>query len=162
MKTIHSNHALFTWAIIRTAIVRAFAKLNPKYLIKNPVMFCVAVVALVTSFIAIHDAYAITLSKALFNGQIALWLWFTVLFANFAESVAEGKGRAQVNALRELKTHIQAKKLTHVTDFTYHLVTPDQLKLGDLVLVETHDLIPADGDVIAGMAAIDESAITGE
>jgi K+-transporting ATPase ATPase B chain len=157
-----NNNGLFSGSMLRTAIAHAFVKLNPAYLIKNPVMFCVAVVSLITTFIAIHDAYTTTLTKTLFNGQIALWLWFTVLFANFAESLAESKGKAQVDALRQLKTNIQAKKLLRADTFDFQLISPELLLLGDLVLVRAGDLIPADGEVIAGIATVDESAITGE
>ena len=160
MKT--NNNVLFSGAMIKNSIGHAFIKLNPKWLIRNPVMFCVGVVSVATTIIAIHDIYAVSVAKAIFNGQIALWLWFTVLFANFAESLAESKGKAQVDALRQLKTQIQAKLLSQIKDFEYQLVSPDVLQLEDVVLVQAGDILPADGEVIAGVASVDESAITGE
>src|SRR5262249_26431833 len=101
-------------------------------------------------------------STALFSGQITVWLWFTVLFANFAEAVAEGRGKAQADALRRTRTETRAKRLLAANSPNFELIDGSALKAGDLVLVEAGDLIPSDGEVIEGVASVDESAITGE
>src|ERR1700728_4542674 len=142
------------------AIGSAFAKLDPRLMIKNPVMFVVEVVAALTTVIFLRDV--VTGGEGLgFTFQIILWLWFTVLFANFAEAVAEGRGKAQAESLRKTRTESKAKLLTG-TDRTYQLVSGTSLKVGDVVLVEAGDNIPSDGEVIEGVASVNEAAITGE
>lgn len=146
--------------IINAAIIESFVKLNPATLIKNPVMFTVEVVATLTTILMVRD---ISNNVAIgFTAQIVGWLWFTVFFANFAEAVAEGRGKAQAEALRRTRTDTQAKKLKDKNGRNYVMVSALGLKLSDLVLVETGDTIPGDGDVVEGIASIDESAITGE
>src|SRR5580692_6085907 len=146
--------------IVFPAIGSAFVKLDPRLMAKNPVMFVVEVVAALTTVIFLRDL--ITGGESLgFTFQIILWLWFTVLFANFAEAVAEGRGKAQAESLRKTRTESQAKLLTG-SDMTYRLVSGTSLKVGDVVLVEAGDLIPSDGEVIEGMASVNEAAITGE
>src|SRR6202167_6043449 len=146
--------------IVFPAIGSAFAKLDPRLMIKNPVMFVVEVVAALTTVIFLRDA--VTGGEALgFTFQIILWLWFTVLFANFAEAVAEGRGKAQAESLRKTRTESQAKLLTG-SEKTYRLVSGTSLKVGDIVLVEAGDNIPSDGEVIEGVASVNEAAITGE
>src|SRR6266436_886696 len=154
--------ALFDPKIVVPAIGSAFVKLNPRTLIKNPVMFVLEVVTALTTVILIRDLF-IGGGHILFEFQIILWLWFTVLFANFAEAVAEGRGKAQADTLRRQRTQTQAKLLMAAGDSQkYRLVPSTDLKVGNVVLVEAGDLIPSDGEVIEGMASVNEAAITGE
>jgi K+-transporting ATPase ATPase B chain len=146
--------------IVMPAIGSAFAKLDPRMMIKNPVMFVVEVVAALTTIIFLRDLVTGGESIA-FTFQIILWLWFTVLFANFAEAVAEGRGKAQAESLKKTRTESQAKLLAG-SDKTYRLVSGTSLKVGDIVLVEAGDNIPSDGEVIEGVASVNEAAITGE
>ena len=147
--------------IIVTAIGDAFRKLDPRTLVKNPVMFAVEVVATLTSVLLIRDLVAGTGHYG-FSVQIIGWLWFTVVFANFAEAVAEGRGKAQAEALRRTRTETIAKKLRSVKGREFDEISALKLRQGDLVLVEAGDIIPGDGDVVDGVASVDESAITGE
>src|SRR5919197_4715526 len=153
--------SLFDPSIVRRAIRDSVIKLHPRTLMRNPVMFVVEVVAAVTTILFIRDLLAATGGPA-FVGQIAAWLWFTVLFANFAEAVAEGRGKAQADTLRRTKTQTMAKRLRKAHGSDYELVSATSLERGDLVLVEAGDIIPGDGDVVEGIASVDESAITGE
>jgi K+-transporting ATPase ATPase B chain len=146
--------------LIASAITESFRKLDPRTLMRNPVMFVVEIVALLTTVLVIRDA-AIGVN-ILFSAQIAFWLWFTVIFANLAEAVAEGRGKAQADNLRRMRTETQAKRLVNAKSTTHEKVSALELKAGDFVLVETGDVIPSDGDVIEGIASVDESAITGE
>jgi K+-transporting ATPase ATPase B chain len=146
--------------IVIPAIGSAFAKLDPRIMIKSPVMFVVEVVAALTTVIFLRDLVTGGASLG-FTFQIILWLWFTVLFANFAEAVAEGRGKAQAESLRKTRTESQAKLLTG-SDKTYRLVSGTSLKVGDVVLVEAGDNIPSDGEVVEGIASVNEAAITGE
>ncbi len=154
-------------SILLPAIGDAFRKLDPRVMIRNPVMFVVEVVAALTTFIFLRDLGTGGANLG-FTFQIILWLWVTVLFANFAESVAEGRGKAQAATLRRARTETLAKRLLQGTDGTfaadglYEEVAAPDLKQGDIVLVEAGELIPSDGEVIEGIASIDESAITGE
>jgi K+-transporting ATPase ATPase B chain len=147
--------------IMLPAIGSAFAKLDPRVLIKNPVMFVVEVVAVLTTILFLRDLIASGENLG-FSFQIILWLWFTILFANFAEAVAEGRGKAQADALRRTRTETQAKLLTGGDRSKYKLVPGTSLKVGDVVLVEAGNVIPCDGEVIEGIASVNESAITGE
>src|ERR1700760_4426534 len=145
--------------IVVPAIGSSVRKLDPRLMMKNPVMFVVEVVAALTTIIFLRDL--VTGGESLgFTFQIIVWLWFTVLFANFAEAVAEGRGKAQAESLRETRTESQAKLLTGSE--TYRLVSGTSLKVGDVVLVEAGDNIPSDGEVIEGVASVNEAAITGE
>ncbi len=147
--------------ILGPAVLDALRKLDPRVMVRNPVMFTVEVVACLTTVLFIRDL--VTGSGGLgFSFQINLWLWFTVLFANFAEAVAEGRGKAQAATLRKAKTETVAKRLADVSDAKWQSVPATQLKRGDVVLVETGDLIPSDGEVIEGVASVNEAAITGE
>src|SRR5947199_1501436 len=146
--------------IVVPAIRAAFAKLNPRLMIKNPVMFVVEIVAALTTVIFLRNLVTGGESLA-FTFQIILWLWFTVLFANFAEAVAEGRGKAQAESLKKTRTESKAKLLKGA-DKAYHLVSGTSLKVGDIVLVEAGDNIPSDGEVIEGVASVNEAAITGE
>src|ERR1700734_1259164 len=152
--------AMLDAKIVVPAIGAAFSKLDPRLMIKNPVMFVVEVVAALTTVIFVKNV--ITGGSDLgFAFQIILWLWFTVLFANFAEAVAEGRGKAQAESLKKTRTESQAKLLTG-SDKTYRMVPGTSLKVGDVVLVEAGDNIPSDGEVIEGVASVNEAAITGE
>jgi len=154
--------ALFDPKIVLPAIGSAFVKLNPRTLIKNPVMFVLEMVTALTTVILIRDI--VTGGESIgFEFQIVLWLWFTVLFANFAEAIAEGRGKAQAAALRRQRTETQAKLLTGPEGRGGHKLVPStSLKVGDVVLVEAGDTIPSDGEVVEGIASVNEAAITGE
>jgi K+-transporting ATPase ATPase B chain len=147
--------------ILLPAIGEAFIKLNPRTLIRNPVMFVVEVVATLTTILFIRDVIDGKGGYA-FSFQINLWLWFTVLFANFAEAVAEGRGKAQAESLRRTRSDTMAKCLVDQATKIYSNKPAQLLERGDLVLVEPGDIIPSDGEVVEGVASVDESAITGE
>ncbi len=147
--------------ILLPAIGGAFRKLDPRSLAKNPVMFVVAVVTLLTTVLFIKDM-ASGGSDLGFSFQIILWLWFTILFANFAEAVAEGRGKAQAESLRRTRTETEAKLLSGDSKTNYTVIAGNSLKVGDVVLVEAGDIIPSDGEVIEGVASVNEAAITGE
>jgi K+-transporting ATPase ATPase B chain len=147
--------------ILITAIGESFRKLNPRTLIRNPVMFVVEIVAALTTILVIRGIFTGG-SNIGFSAHITFWLWFTVVFANFAEAVAEGRGKAQAENLRRTRTQTLAKRLADASAHTYETVPAPELKENDIVLVEAGDFIPSDGDVIEGLASVDESAITGE
>ena len=147
--------------ILVPALGDAFRKLDPRSLARNPVMFVVAVVSLLTTILFLKDL-ATGGANLGFTFQIVLWLWFTVLFANFAEAVAEGRGKAQADSLRKTRTETQAKLLAGEDRTQFRLVPGTSLKVGDVVLVEAGDIIPSDGEVIEGVASVNEAAITGE
>jgi K+-transporting ATPase ATPase B chain len=148
-------------AILLPAIGNAFLKLDPRLMARNPVMFVVEIVASLTTILFFRDLFTGGAHLG-FSFQINLWLWFTVVFANFAEAVAEGRGKAQAASLRKTKTELMAKKLADKDAKDWSAVPAAQLQRGDLVLVEAGELIPSDGDVVEGVASVDESAITGE
>ena len=154
-----TSTSLFDPAIASRAVVEAFHKLNPRTLAKNPVIFVTEVVSAGVTILWLRDL-ATANGQALFSGQIAAWLWFTVLFANFAEAVAEGRGRAQADAMRRTRSETRAKRLG-AGNRTEEVNALD-LKVGDVVLVEAGDLIPSDGEIVEGLASVNESAITGE
>ncbi len=147
--------------ILLPAIGGAFRKLDPRSLAKNPVMFVVAVVTLLTSVLFVRDLVSGGDDLG-FSFQIILWLWFTILFANFAEAVAEGRGKAQAESLRRTRTETEAKLLNGDSKTDYKVVAGNSLKVDDIVLVEAGDIIPSDGEVIEGVASVNEAAITGE
>ena len=155
--------ALIDGAIFRQATLDSFRKLNPRALARNPVIFVTEVVAVLVAALWLRDLLAAN-GTAWFSGQIAAWLWFTVLFANFAEAVAEGRGKAQADALRRTRTDTLAKRLVtpETNDRIYSKVSALDLAAGDIVLVEAGDLIPSDGEIVEGIASVNESAITGE
>jgi K+-transporting ATPase ATPase B chain len=155
---------LLNGGILRQAALDAVAKLAPGKLVRNPVMFVTAVVALLVTLLLVRDLVS-GRDGLLFAGQISIWLWFTVLFANFAEAIAEGRGRAHADALRATRSETQAKLLTHPhvpDDHAWESRAADLLSVGDVVLVQAGDTIPADGEVIEGIASVNESAVTGE
>jgi len=148
-------------SILVPAIGQAFLKLDPRKMARNPVMFVVEIVATLTTLLLMRDIAAHHTHLG-FSVQINLWLWFTLLFANFAEAVAEGRGKAQADSLRRTRSETPAKRLADQKAKIYSPVSAQRLERGDLVLVEAGDIIPSDGDVIEGIASVDESAITGE
>jgi K+-transporting ATPase ATPase B chain len=150
-------------AILVPALRDAVIKLDPRQLVRNPVIFVTEIVAVLVTVIFVQDLTGGI--DAAFSGQVALWLWFTVLFATFAESVAEGRGKAQAESLKRGKSDLVAKKLTSPSDAksrAVEIVPATSLKIGDIVLVEVNDLMPGDGEVIEGVASVNESDITGE
>jgi len=150
---------LWQGPIVKTAFAESFKKLDPRHLAKNPVMFVVEAGSVVTTWFWLLGLRA-RAADAGFAGHITLWLWFTVLFANFAEAMAEGRGKAQAETLRKTKTDTVAKRLG--ADGAVERVGAAGLRKGDVVLVEAGDVIPADGEVVEGIASVDESAVTGE
>jgi K+-transporting ATPase ATPase B chain len=146
--------------ILRRAIVDSFIKLNPRTLMRNPVMFVVGVGSVLTTFIFFRDLRSSSAAENVFAGLVALFLWFTVLFANFAEAVAEGRGKAQADTLRKTRSETVAHRRR--PDGTLEDVPSTALGVGDEVVVSAGEVIPSDGDVIEGIASVDESAITGE
>ena len=161
--SIHRPQALslLNGEIMRQATVDAVRKFDPRQLVRNPVMFTTAVVAVLATVLTARDAM-IGSGPLFVLVQITAWLWFTVLFANFAEAVAEGRGKAQAASLRRTKTEAVAKRIASVDATSHTVVAADKLRAGDLVVCEPGDNIPGDGDVVAGIATVDESAITGE
>jgi potassium-transporting ATPase ATP-binding subunit len=155
------SQSLMDASILAPAIGGAFKKLNPRTLAKNPVMFVVAVVSVLTTVLFLKDVATGGQSLG-FSFQIIIWLWFTVLFANFAEAVAEGRGKAQADSLRKARTETQAKLLSSDDRADFKIVPGASLKVGDIVLVEPGGIIPSDGEVLEGIASVNESAITGE
>src|ERR1700738_4438038 len=149
-------HSIFDPAIIGPAIGDSFKKLNPVTLARNPVMFVTEIGALITTVLLVigHGA------NFGFQVQISLWLWFTVLFANFAEAMAEARGKAQADSLRKAKTDVLAKRLT--SGGKIEQAAGSALRAGDVVLCDAGDLIPGDGEVIEGIATVGEPVITGE
>jgi K+-transporting ATPase ATPase B chain len=148
-------------AIVVPAIREAFLKLDPRQLYRNPVIFVTEVIAALVTLFFVRDLL-FDPSVALFSGQVAVWLWFTVLFATFAEAVAEGRGKAQAESLKRAKTDLTAYRLPRDGEGLEEVVPAASLKVGDIVLVEAGELIPGDGEVIEGIASVNESAITGE
>jgi potassium-transporting ATPase ATP-binding subunit len=157
----HTARALFDAAIVRRAIIDALRKLDPRLVAKNPVMFVVEIGSAVTTFLFLRDL-ATGAASTCFDGQITLWLWFTVLFANFAEAMAEGRGKAQAETLRKTRTETTARRIRRLDDTKEEGIAATQLRKGDLVVCKAGDIIPSDGDVVDGIASVDESAITGE
>ena len=151
------THSLFDREIILQAVIDSFKKLNPLSLLKNPVIFVTEVGAALTTlglfFRSGNEPFGFVL-------QLTLWLWFTVLFANFAEAMAEGRGKAQASALRKTRTKTMANHIR--TDGSIERIPAEQLRKGDLVWVSAGEIIPGDGEIIEGVATVDESAITGE
>lgn len=150
--------SLFTADLVVPAIKASFLKLNPKELIRNPVMFVTAVVAALMTVLLVIGQDNLSIG---FKLQLVIWLWLTVLFGTFAEALAEGRGKAQAASLRATKAELTAKRLKG-DGREFDSVPASQLKVGDIVLVETNDLIPSDGDVVSGVASVNEAAITGE
>ncbi|MBC7505300.1 MAG: potassium-transporting ATPase subunit KdpB, partial [Sandarakinorhabdus sp.] len=160
----NAPQSLFTGPLMSAAVRDSFVKLDPRTLVRNPVMFVVAIVATLSTVLWIKGLATGT-GQPGFEGQLVFWLWLTVLFGNFAESLAEGRGKAQAASLRATKAELSAKRLAGAEGAlskAWRIVPASQLQVGELVLVETGDLIPADGEVVAGVASVNEAAITGE
>ncbi|MEW9805703.1 potassium-transporting ATPase subunit KdpB [Mesorhizobium sp. ZMM04-5] len=154
-------HSLFDPAILVPAARQAFLKLDPRRLMRNPVIFVTEVVAALVTLLFLRDLAAGN-GDAAFSGQIAIWLWFTVLFATFAEAVAEGRGKAQADSLRRAKSQLTARRLVKPDGTEAVEIPATDLKVGDMVIVEAGQLIPGDGEVVEGVASVNESAVTGE
>jgi potassium-transporting ATPase ATP-binding subunit len=157
------KHIFFDAQIMHRALIDSFIKLNPMNQVRNPVMFVVEVGSIMTTLLFLRSLFIQGPESPWFILHISVWLWATILFANFAESVAEGRGKAQAEALRASRRDVQAKKLAQPErDSRITTVPSSQLRKGDFVLVEAGDSIPGDGEVVAGVASVNESAITGE
>jgi potassium-transporting ATPase ATP-binding subunit len=152
--------SIFTGPLVAEAMKQSLVKLNPATLIRNPVMFVTALVAALSTVLFVRSTMGLG-GNPVFEGQLVFWLWLTVLFGNFAEALAEGRGKAQAASLRATKAELRAKRMLGVGE-TWELVGASQLEVDEIVLVETGDLIPADGEVIEGVASVNEAAITGE
>ena len=150
-----SKKAIWEWKIVRRAVVDALLKLNPRKMMGNPVMFVVEIGSVITTVMLFLGE-----PHFKFNLQITLWLWFTVLFANFAEAMAEGRGKAQADTLRKARSETMANRL--LKDGTIEQCSSSKLRSGDMVMVAAGEFIPSDGTIIEGVASVDESAITGE
>ena len=163
MSSKAKSQGLFDSQIISAAAIDAIRKLDPRSLAKNPVIFVTEVVSALVTLLFIRDLVTHN-GVASFSGQIAAWLWFTVLFANFAEAVAEGRGKAQADALRRTRSDTHSKRYIDPEnlDGLVEAVNALDLRLGDIVLVEAGEIIPGDGDIVEGVASVNESAITGE
>ncbi|NDL64379.1 potassium-transporting ATPase subunit KdpB [Acerihabitans arboris] len=158
-----NQKALFDGALIRAALADAFKKLDPRVQFRNPVMFVVYLGSILTLLLSMGMAAGLTEGDAGFTAHVSLWLWFTVLFANFAEALAEGRSKAQAESLRGVKKTSWANKLAEPRyGAAIQKVAADSLRKGDVVLAEAGDIIPCDGEVMEGGASVDESAITGE
>src|SRR5213079_2070716 len=150
------SKAVWEWKIVRRAIWDSLLKLNPTKMMGNPVMFVVEIGSVITTVLLFKDSGAFK-----FNLQITLWLWFTIVFANFAEAMAEGRGKAQADTLRKARSETIANRLLG-TDGEVEKIPSSKLRAGDLVFVSAGEFIPSDGEIIEGVASVDESAITGE
>src|SRR5207248_7585863 len=149
------SKAVWEWKIVRRAIWDSLLKLNPRKMMRNPVMFVVEIGSVITTILLFKGGAAFK-----FNLQITLWLWFTVLFANFAEAMAEGRGKAQAETLRRARAETVANRI--LANGKTEKVPSSHLRAGDTVLVSAGEFIPSDGEIIEGVASVDESAITGE
>ena len=153
-----NKQAIWNWQIVKRAIVDSFVKLNPRKMMGNPVMFVVEVGSVLTTLQLIRGAIAPVagVTHTGFELQITLWLWFTVLFANFAEAMAEGRGKAQADNLRKAKTETTANRF--LPNGQLEKINAPQLRKGDVVVVVAGEFIPGDGEIIEGVASVDESA----
>jgi K+-transporting ATPase ATPase B chain len=167
MKTTNDNTRSLRRELYRRAIFDAFVKLDPRRMVRNPVMFVVEVGSVLTTGLWIQTLTGKGEASPWFVGSICLWLWFTVLFANFSEALAEGRGKAQAEALRKTRKDTNAKKISHLPakgerPGKYTIASSATLRQGDLFLVEAGDILAADGEIVDGIASVDESAVTGE
>ena len=163
METRVKARALFDPSIVRRAIIDSFLKLDPRHQVKNPVMFVVEVGSVLTTLLFLQALVGSGEAPPGFILAISLWLWFTVVFANFAEAMAEGRGKAQADTLRRARRDIVAKKLVSPQyGAAFTAVSAATLRQGDVIVVAAGDFIPSDGEVMEGVASVDESAITGE
>src|SRR6266850_3834435 len=160
MPTQIQARVLFDPPIVRRAIIDSFTKLDPRHQVKNPVMFVVEVGSVLTTLLFLQALVGQGEAPAGFILAVSLWLWFTVVFANFAEAMAEGRGKAQADTLRKARAETIAHRLR--ADCSIEVVPSSELRSGDIVVVVAGEFIPGDGEVIEGVASVDESAITGE
>src|SRR5262245_49961255 len=159
----HRARPLFESQIVKRAIRDAFVKLDPRHQVRNPVMFVVEAGSVLTTALLLLALARRVPENPWFVLTVSLWLWFTVAFANFAEAMAEGRGKAQADTLRSARKDIRAKQLSAPRhDATVTLLSSGHLRKGDHVLVEAGDQIPGDGEIVEGIASVNESAITGE
>src|SRR3954470_23451264 len=157
---VRATTSMLDASIMRRAVVDSFTKLNPRHMMRNPVMFVVEVGSVLTTVLFFTNLSSTSADENVFAALVAAFLWFTVLFANFAEAVAEGRGKAQADTLRKTRSETMANRRR--ADGTLQAGPGTQLDVGDEVVVVAGEMIPSDGDVVAGIASIDESAITGE
>jgi K+-transporting ATPase ATPase B chain len=167
MRTSTKNNLSMRRDLYRRAFIDSFTKLNPRHIIRNPVMFVVEVGSVFTTALWIQSLTGKGESSPWFVGSICLWLWFTVLFANFSEALAEGRGKAQAEALRRTRKETNAKKISRLPTNgerpgNFSMTPSSALRQGDLFLVEAGEIMPADGEIVVGIASVDESAVTGE
>src|SRR6202451_1368937 len=155
MASNSSKKAIWTGKIVGRALVDSFVKLDPRHMMGNPVMFVVEIGSVITTVLLVRGGGAF-----LFNLQITLWLWFTVLFANFAEAMAEGRGKAKADTLRKARSETVANRI--LDGGQVENIPSSKLRAGDFVLVSAGEFIPSDGEIVEGVASVDESAITGE
>lgn len=153
--------SIFSGPLVAEAIGQSFVKLDPRTLIRNPVMFVTAIVASLSTVLFARSLMGLG-GDPFFEGQLVFWLWLTVLFGNFAEALAEGRGKAQAASLRATKSDLKARRLINNQEAVWRIVGASQLEIGDIVLVEAGELIPSDGEVTEGVASVNEAAITGE
>src|SRR6202035_5604632 len=153
------SKSIWDMKIVRRAALDSLVKLDPRNMMKNPVMFVVEVGSVATTILLIRDVLRHQGAFG-FNLQITLWLWFTVLFANFAEAMAEGRGKAQAETLRRARSETIAKRIS--PQGTLEEIPSAQLRSGDMCSISAGELIPGDGEIVEGVASVDESAITGE
>ena len=162
-KHIPEPISIFDVRIIKPALVDSFKKLNPRRLWRNPVMLCVEIASVITLVTFGMSIAGMNREPAWFTGFVSLWLWLTVIFATFAEALAEGRGKARAASLRKTRTDVQAKRLNKPEfGVPFEIVAATQLRKDDYILVEAHEMIAGDGDVIAGAALVNEAAVTGE
>src|SRR4051812_8187909 len=154
------TRSMFDPAIMRRAVGDSFKKLDPRQMARNPVMFVVEIGSVLTTVLFFQKLPSATASESVFTGLVSAWLWFTVLFANFAEAVAEGRGKAQADTLRKTRSETVAR--VREADGAIVEKPSTQLQVGDECVVVAGEIIPGDGDVVEGIASVDESAITGE
>ena len=163
MSATNKARPLFDWPMVKRALVSACLKLDPRHQVRNPVMFVVLVGSALTTLLGLRALVVTESESPAFIFGVSAWLWFTVLFANFAEAMAEGRGKAQADALRKARKDVDARRMTEVRrDAKCDHVSASLLRKGDIVLVIAGEFIPADGEVIEGVASVDESAVTGE
>src|SRR5512140_3869150 len=150
-------------ALYQRAILDSFAKLDPRNMIRNPVMFIVEVGSVLTTLLWVQALFGQGEAPTGFIGAVSVWLWFTALFANFSEALAEGRGKAQADALRKTRRETTAKRLREPKrNARVESVSSTELRQNDVFLVQAGDIIPSDGEVVEGVASVDESAVTGE
>lgn len=162
MSQIKTTARLLDPVILKQAILASFAKLDPRIQLRNPVMFAVYLGSILTTILWVNSLFGTGDESSIFVLEVATWLWFTVLFANFAEAIAEGQGKAQAASLKKARTTVTARRIADMSDRLGEEVSATDLNMDDIVIVKAGETVPADGEVIEGVASVDESAITGE